>query len=91
MLKLQHTLFTSVNILKGERFIMEYKRSIPRKAWACYFDGDENAKLRELEKRFPMVQFILVESKKMIICNTGERLLDIKVEKAVLEMGGAKA
>lgn len=68
---------------------MEYKRSTPRKAWTCYFDGDEENKLSQLEKMFPMVQFILEESK-LVISRTGEKLLDRRVEKVIAGMGGIR-
>ena len=66
---------------------MEYRRSTPRKAWTCYFNGDAETKLIQLEKMFPMVQFVLEESK-LVISRTGEKLLDRRVEKTIAEMGG---
>ena len=70
---------------------MEFERSIPRKAWTCYFDGNEEEKIKKLERLFPTVQFSLGESKKLIICKTGQTSLDNKVKNVVLEMGGIKA
>ena len=67
---------------------MNYRRSTPRKAWTCYFEGTGERQLKQLEKMFPMVQFVLSESSKLIISQTGERLLDNKVKDTVLEMGG---
>ncbi len=69
---------------------MEYSRSNPRKAWACYLNGDAENKLDELEKLFPMVQFVLEESAKLIVSNTGVELLDSQVENTIIEMGGIR-
>lgn len=69
---------------------MEYSRSNPRKAWTCYLSGDAENKLNELEKLFPMVQFVLDESAKLIVSNTGVELLDSQVENTIIEMGGIR-
>ena len=69
---------------------MDYSRSTPRKAWTCYFNGDAENMLKNLEKMFPTVQFILEESAKLIISNTGEKQLDRKVENTIIKMGGIR-
>ena len=64
---------------------MEYSRSNPRQAWACYFPDKSN--FTKLQEVFPMVYFVL-EDFKLIVSNTGDKHVDSKVKREVIKMGG---